>query len=71
MRKVDLMDKFRTRYANDPELAKREAQDANSEYNQELARDLGIAPAAARDVRVLVALTIKKLVERRIGDRSW
>jgi SpoVK/Ycf46/Vps4 family AAA+-type ATPase len=53
---------------NDPEtgVAQQEADiaDENSEYNKELAKRLGVAPAEARKIRVRVAVKVKKMVTK-------
>ena len=53
---------------NDPEtgVAQQEADiaDENSEYNKELAKRLGVAPAEARKIRVRVAIKVKKMVTK-------
>jgi hypothetical protein len=53
---------------NDPETgpAQLEADiaDENSEYNRELAKRLGVAPAEAKKVRVRMAVKVKKMVAK-------
>jgi DNA replication protein DnaC len=53
---------------NDPDTGKAQQEadmaDENSEYNKELAKRLGVAPAEARKIRVRVAVKVKKMVTK-------
>ena len=64
MKKVDMLKKFQDRYNSNPELLAQDQADVNSDYNKELAKELKVDSAAAQKIRVRVAVTVKKLVQR-------
>ena len=65
MKEVDKRKTFQDRYNADPSQLARDEANPESDYNRELAAALGVEPAAAKKIRVRVAVTIKKLVERK------
>ena len=64
MKKVDMLKKFCDRYNSDPALLAQDQADVNSDYNKELAKELNVDSAAAQKIRVRVAVTVKKLIQR-------
>jgi SpoVK/Ycf46/Vps4 family AAA+-type ATPase len=64
MAEVDEQQRFKDRYNTSPEKLAQDEADPTSEYNKELGKVLGVEPAEAMKLRVRVAVTVKKLVQR-------